>query len=639
MASVEQVVKRERYDVVFVGYDSAVAAVSEHRTMLSVPVGYGPHEGVLLAMDKERLGPLATAAGLAVPRAVAHERDAIAQLGGPVVVKPALTSECGMRAQVCDEPDAALERVAAIEAQGARAVVQERLNGSLMAVSLVAGPDGIVSIAQQVARRTWPEPVGITARGVSIAVDGALREAIERLLEQLSWRGIADIQFLVPRDGPPRLIDFNPRFYGSLPLAIAAGANHPDAWARMIVGLPSNTSVGRPGARYQWFSRDLRASWNSPHRARETLASVVIGLRSTHSLWSWREPLLAFRFLAEQAGRRVRGRLTAARGQARVDVDARASAALHGVPPTPAVLKALRPSPVPQYPVRIAQRVRMKAGRLTFEKQWLMPLQTARRGALGGAAAGPPRLLVRVDEFPYYAGYDDPRFGRLASERFHAVMAEEGVGHLMSVVPQWTHEPMRPDGSGGRSLDEDDRALLERMRADGVTFAQHGTTHRTRHLDPRRQSELCGLNEGALAKLLDSGRGALAEVGVHPRVFVAPFNRFDARQWPALAARYDVVTGGPESVMLMGFHGGPQWRGEAIYLPCYAPLYASAASILPAAERLIDEGIGTWIPIVLHMGWEIEDGYAALRRLARRIAPYAASWDDFLSTASASHTG
>jgi hypothetical protein len=30
------------------------------------------------------------------------------------------------------------------------------------------------------------------------------------------------------------------------------------------------------------------------------------------------------------------------------------------------------------------------------------------------------------------------------------------------------------------------------------------------------------------------------------------------------------------------------------------------------------------------MGWEVEDGFAALARVAKRIAPYAASWDDFL---------
>jgi hypothetical protein len=278
----------------------------------------------------------------------------------------------------------------------------------------------------------------------------------------------------------------------------------------------------------------------------------------------------------------------------------------------------------------------MKVGQLSYEDAWLRPLQAARREAIGQQAVGPPRFLVRVDEFPYYSGNDNPKYGFEASERFHAVMAEEGVRYLIAVVPQWTREPLRPGGTGGRALDDRDRELLARMRADGVTFAQHGRTHRTRHADPRRHSELSGLDHAALGSMLDAGLETLAEAGVRPQVLVPPFNRFDAGQWPVLADRYDVITGGPESVMLMGFHGGPQWFGDAIYLPCYAPLYDRAGTVEEAARSLIDEEIGTWIPVALHVGWEVDDGYVALRRFARTIAPYAASWDDFLAEATRS---
>jgi hypothetical protein len=312
------------------------------------------------------------------------------------------------------------------------------------------------------------------------------------------------------------------------------------------------------------------------------------------------------------------------------------SAALHHVPATPAVLRAVRERPIPSAPVRSAQRLLMKAGRLTFEDAWLAPLQAARREALGGRADGPPRFLVRVDEFPYYSGYDHPELGYEASERFHAVMAEENVPHLMAVVTQWTHDPLNPHGSGGRALDDRDRDLLERMRADGVTFAQHGCSHRTRHASPRRHSELSGLDDAELGGLLDRGLANLAAVGIRPRILVPPFNRFDAGQWPVLSSRYDIVTGGPESVARIGFHGGPGWRGGAVYLPCYAPLYDRAEAVLPAVEALIDAQIGTWIPVVLHSGWEITDGLVALRRLARRIAPFAASWDEFLADVDAS---
>jgi predicted ATP-grasp superfamily ATP-dependent carboligase len=636
---VSEVVARHGYDAVFAGWESAVAALSAHRDRLSFPVGYGPHEGVLHAMDKERLMGTAERVGLAVPITTHATHDSLKRLSGPVVVKPASPVDAKFAARAFVDHDDALRYAQLIEQAGGRPIAQQQLQGSLIAVSLVAGPQGIASIAQQLAVHVWPRPVGVTARGRTVTVDVKLRASIEALLDELSWQGIAQLQFLVAEDGEPHLLDFNPRYYGSIALAIRAGANHPDAWARVATGLPVTPAIGRPGATFQWFTRDVRASLASPHRTREMARCALTAATGAHSLWSWDEPFLAPRFLFDQAVRagRRRAALPSGSGSGSDDRDALRSARLHGLDPTPAVCRALRTRRIPTRPERVAQRLRMKAGRLSYEDSWLSPLQAARRQALGAVADGGLRFLVRVDEFPYYSGLDNPKYGREASKRFHAVMAEAGVPHLMSVVPQWTHEPMQPAGVGGRPLDDDDRVLLDQMRQDGVTFAQHGHTHRTRNTDPRRHSELCGLDQDRLTELLENGRKKLAEVGVHPRILVPPFNRFDATQWPVLERLYDVITGGPESVVLMGFHGGPQWRGSAIYLPCYAPLYDSAAVVLPAIETMIDRGVGGWIPVVLHMGWEIDDDYAALSRLAKHVAPYAASWDDLLATADASN--
>jgi hypothetical protein len=318
---------------------------------------------------------------------------------------------------------------------------------------------------------------------------------------------------------------------------------------------------------------------------------------------------------------------------------AEANAALHGLPRSRPVDLALRTRPVPAAPVRAAQRLAMKAGALSYERGFLTPLARARREALGDGA-GPPRLLVRVDEFPDSAGLDDPRLGYEASARFHDLMASAGVAHLLAIVPQWTFDPRNPIARGGRKLDDRDVELLQRMRGQRVAFAQHGTTHRTRHPDPRRHSELCGLDDDALAQVLEAGRRALAEVDITTRVLVPPHNRFDASQWPALAARYDVVTGGPESVVLFGFHGGPLWRGDAVYLPCYPPLYGRAETVLAAVQGLLRDGVSGWVPIVLHMGWELHDHFASLRRLAAAIAPYAVDWEaEFLPALDASRPG
>ncbi len=329
---------------------------------------------------------------------------------------------------------------------------------------------------------------------------------------------------------------------------------------------------------------------------------------------------------------------------------------------TPLVRAATRVRDVPSRPVRLAQQVGYKLGRLGFERQVVAPLMAARRSVLGSRADGPPRFLVRVDEFPHYRAWDDPqRFGSERFERFHEIMAAAGVPYLLAVLPRVSHEPLMPvdgvannDGprahAGHRDFDNDpargqegrpagdsrpldagETAMLARLASERVTFALHGLTHRTRFASPRRHSELCGLSSEATIELLDTGLAELARAGHSTEVFVPPYNRFDASQYDVLSRRFKVVCGGPESIGRMGFQRTPQWRGESVYLPAYTPFYGHAAEVLPAVEHALDAGWGLWVPIVLHWGWEADAGWADLERLVSVLAPYAVAWADFIA--------
>jgi hypothetical protein len=304
-----------------------------------------------------------------------------------------------------------------------------------------------------------------------------------------------------------------------------------------------------------------------------------------------------------------------------------AQEALH----TRAVRRATRVHAVPPRVLRVAGQVRYKLGRLNFDTAVMAPLMAARRSALGPeGAAAPPRFLVRVDEFPHFLAWDNPqRYGTERYEQFHEVMSAAGLTYLVAVLPRLSHEPLEPTGEESRALDGGELDMLRRIAGERVSFGLHGLDHRTRFLSPRRHSELCGLGAGETEALLDRALGELAPHGIRPQVFVPPYNRFDAAQFPALARRFEVVCGGPESIGTMGFHSSPQWRGETVYLPSYLPVYGRAVEVLPAAQRAIQLAAGIWVPIVLHWGWEMEDDWEHLKRLAELIAPYAASWEDF----------
>ena len=295
------------------------------------------------------------------------------------------------------------------------------------------------------------------------------------------------------------------------------------------------------------------------------------------------------------------------------------------------VLDAVRARPVPPAPLRLVQDVSRKLGRLDHERASDAPLVVARRAVLSDEAAAPPRFLVRVDEFPHYQAWDDPeRFGSAGFARFHEILQTAGVPYLVAALPRVSRAPLDPAGTESRTLTDEEAALLRHAAGSaGVAIALHGRDHRTRFASPRRHSELCGLDEAATAALLDDALAELDRHGIYPDVFVAPYNRFDAAQWPALAARFPIVCGGPESIRRIGFQRTPVWREGAVYLPAYAPYYGHAREVLPAAERAIAAQTGLWTPLVLHWGWESDAGWHELEALCARIAPYAAEWTDF----------
>jgi len=156
------------------------------------------------------------------------------------------------------------------------------------------------------------------------------------------------------------------------------------------------------------------------------------------------------------------------------------------------------------------------------------PAMAVRRGQLGDRASGPPRVLVRVDEFPHAHARDDPhRLGTDAFARFHEVLSTAGIPYLVAVLPRVARDYLDPRGGRGEELDPGEGAMLERLTADGVAFALHGHTHRTRDARPRHHSALHGIAATELDRELDVAEAELRPYGVRPRVFVPPFNDFD----------------------------------------------------------------------------------------------------------------
>lgn len=328
-----------------------------------------------------------------------------------------------------------------------------------------------------------------------------------------------------------------------------------------------------------------------------------------------------------------------------MEPDQRRSSALLAWPGDPAgeaaaaLSRPFQGNRVPWLPRRLLDVLRLKRGWLRWDAH-LESISAARRAALGAAATGPPRVLLRVDELPHARAFDSASaLSTDAYRRFHAVLAEAGIPYLLAITPRVSRDYLDPAVGEWRPLNDAEIALMHELAREGVAFALHGLDHRTRHRSPRRHSELCGLSAAETEARIDAALRSCAELGLETPVFVAPFNRFDQAQYETLAARFQVVCGGPESVRLLGFAPPAGWRGDAVYLPSYPPLYGRAGEVAAGIESLTTSDVALWAPATLHWGWELEDDLGALRRLARALSGKAADWRDFLAAVAASREG
>jgi predicted ATP-grasp superfamily ATP-dependent carboligase len=304
------------YEVILGADDASVVALSLGRAAIPATVPYGPHDAVLAVTDKLRLSEIAARAGLQTPRTAPATDAAIRSWSGPMLVKcrmhwrPGPDPEPRLEALLVPGPAEAARRAEQIRRASGEPLLQQVVRGRLMAFAAVADRRGrLVARLQQRAEGTWPVPTGVSTRAVTVPVDPELAKKATVLLEDVGWFGLAQLQFLVAEDGDPWLIDVNPRPYGSLALARAAGLDLVDTWMRLATGRPVPAEAdAAAGVRYQWLEGDLRRAWRERRGGllTDTLDCLRQAPGAAHSVASVRDPWPGVRYAADLAARTVR---------------------------------------------------------------------------------------------------------------------------------------------------------------------------------------------------------------------------------------------------------------------------------------------------------------------------------------------
>lgn len=251
--------------VVFPGQEETLDPFLAHMHELppQAVVPYSGPEPVRALRDKAALAGLLDRAGLLSPELLAQGPTATLAEAGietPCVVKSPGMSAALPIARVAATPGELRELLTALPPDEV-VLVQEHASGPLIGLALVIDRDHrVVARFQQTADLLWPVGAGGSRRATSMAPDEGLVDGTARLLEVAGFWGLAQVQYLYTRRGPV-LIDVNPRFYGSLPLATASGVNLPAIWHRVALGERVEPQRHyRVGVGYRWLEGEISAA-------------------------------------------------------------------------------------------------------------------------------------------------------------------------------------------------------------------------------------------------------------------------------------------------------------------------------------------------------------------------------------------
>ncbi len=314
--AINRVTEKHHYEVVFGAGDAEVLALSAHRTRIAPLFPYAPHCCVLRGFDKLHLAEAAHKAGLCTPITRKASENALSDLGLPVVVKSRLhwnperpNKQGRLEAVIATSRDHALQQADKVRSLGAQPLFQQYVPGGFLGFVVLTNENHkIVAQHGYLATHICGSESGPPSWLPSVPVDVGLAAKVQKLLTDLRWFGVTQLQFQLSDQGEAFLNDFNGRMYGPLALANACGMQAMDTWARLATGRHATPSEVFVGPYLQALEGDLRWALIQPSASRLSAVwdCIARSVGAGHPILSWSDPLPTLAYLARLPRRAAR---------------------------------------------------------------------------------------------------------------------------------------------------------------------------------------------------------------------------------------------------------------------------------------------------------------------------------------------
>jgi predicted ATP-grasp superfamily ATP-dependent carboligase len=304
LEELERELRHRSYDVLLPGSDRALLAISRAGDRLEefARIGLPSCAVVRRTLDRESMAQAAENAGLLAAESVACQGldDALTaaeRLGFPIILKsPEAASDGGhavaslLRTMRVSSEEELIESITDVRQPF---LLQRAAQGEVLSFGGVIAEGRLLGVAVSRYLRTWRPEAGNATFAETIAPPDGLAERVERLLGELGWQGIFELELIRTADGDLTPIDLNPRVYGSMTIAAAAGAPLAVLWCDWLLGRKSSPATARAGQRYRWEDGDLAHLGSQLRRRRYRAALAVVRPRRhvTHAQAQLADPL------------------------------------------------------------------------------------------------------------------------------------------------------------------------------------------------------------------------------------------------------------------------------------------------------------------------------------------------------------
>ncbi|MEW6075875.1 MAG: ATP-grasp domain-containing protein [Candidatus Omnitrophota bacterium] len=261
VAALLEEVKKSRYDAIFPLRDATTYLVSRHKKAFLAHTNavVADFEQMEIAADKSKTISFVQGLGVAIPATrIISEKELLnlSESDFPAVLKLPMKSGGVRYVNSMNELTSAYRQLRSEKSvlSGRPVLLQEYIPGEGYGYFALCDRGRVLANFMHKRIREYPVTGGISTAAESI-YDERLKSIGELILKKLPWSGVIMMEFKRDaRDDTFKLMELNPKFWGSLDLAIASGVDFPLLAYRLATNealhLPSGYHVG---TKFRWL--------------------------------------------------------------------------------------------------------------------------------------------------------------------------------------------------------------------------------------------------------------------------------------------------------------------------------------------------------------------------------------------------